>query len=242
MISYHIFRSRSIADKFALWYLEDREEAIKKLKEVLAKQVDKIRRMTIELVTSLPTPFVDALWQDDGSLLTIRALGNRTLLEHRDARLELFNSQFIVGTPLRVLETGGEITIVTQSSGQPRFTEFVPTDDVDNDGVNYLTDDFPKDPAASVDRDLDGAPDNWNPGYQQSDSTTGLVIDAFPLDSACQLPEHAVQGQADMCDIASRISTYYPDHLEVDDAGVIYLLDDDTNRVYRWSLEQDRLV
>ncbi len=41
---------------------------------------------------------------------------------------------------------------------------------------------FPEDPAASIDTDGDGYPDGWNEGMTESDSTTGLVLDAFPED------------------------------------------------------------
>ena len=44
----------------------------------------------------------------------------------------------------------------------------------------HNSDAFPTDPAASVDTDEDGMPDDWNPG--KTDSTTGLVLDAFPDD------------------------------------------------------------
>ncbi|MCK4265823.1 MAG: tandem-95 repeat protein, partial [Thermoplasmata archaeon] len=49
--------------------------------------------------------------------------------------------------------------------------------DCDGDGVPNSEDDFPNDPAASVDTDDDGKPDDWNEGYTADDSTTGLVLD-----------------------------------------------------------------
>jgi len=54
--------------------------------------------------------------------------------------------------------------------------------DRDGDGVVDSMDTFPDDPAASVDLDRDGYPDSWNIGKAQSDSTTGLKLDAFPSD------------------------------------------------------------
>ena len=50
-------------------------------------------------------------------------------------------------------------------------------EDEDGDGVIDLDDAFPLDKAASVDSDVDGLPDEWNPGFGQSDSSTGLVLD-----------------------------------------------------------------
>ncbi|MEW5936414.1 MAG: NosD domain-containing protein [Candidatus Thermoplasmatota archaeon] len=53
-----------------------------------------------------------------------------------------------------------------------------PTDpDTDGDGALNEDDLFPNDPAASLDTDGDGKPDDWNAGYTAGDSTTGLVLD-----------------------------------------------------------------
>ena len=49
--------------------------------------------------------------------------------------------------------------------------------DFDADGVLDREDAFPNDPAASIDTDQDGLPDDWNPGFGAADSTTGLSLD-----------------------------------------------------------------
>lgn len=54
--------------------------------------------------------------------------------------------------------------------------------DTDSDGVGDNADAFPTDPAASLDTDGDGYPDEWNEGYTEEDSTTGLRKDEFPSD------------------------------------------------------------
>jgi len=54
--------------------------------------------------------------------------------------------------------------------------------DTDLDSIGDNSDMFPTDPAASIDTDGDGLPDSWNPGKDQSDSTTGLHLDDFPAD------------------------------------------------------------
>ena len=69
--------------------------------------------------------------------------------------------------------------------------------DQDADGVPDNVDAFINDPAASVDTDGDGLPDDWNPGYTAADSTTALTLDddddndgvvdgldAYPLNAA----------------------------------------------------------
>jgi len=54
--------------------------------------------------------------------------------------------------------------------------------DQDKDGIPDTEDAFPNDPAASVDKDGDGYPDQWNSGKSVADSTSGLILDPFPDD------------------------------------------------------------
>lgn len=39
--------------------------------------------------------------------------------------------------------------------------------------------------------------DAWNAGHGPGDSAQGLILDAYPIDFACQLPEHGVAGTCD---------------------------------------------
>src|SRR5262249_31095176 len=48
------------------------------------------------------------------------------------------------------------------------------------------------------------------------------------------LPAHALPGGP--CDVGPSIPPYRPERIEMDDAGRIYLLDRETDRIYRWSL------
>ena len=50
--------------------------------------------------------------------------------------------------------------------------------DFDADGVVDGEDQFPDDVSASKDYDGDGKPDEWNDGYSEIDSTTGLELDS----------------------------------------------------------------
>ncbi len=54
--------------------------------------------------------------------------------------------------------------------------------DEDEDTIQNGDDAFPKDPAASIDTDGDGHPDEWNYNKTAVDSTTNLSIDLFPND------------------------------------------------------------
>ena len=206
---------------------------------VLLGSGDLYNGTTLQIVDSLPISLKDALWLADGSLVTIRSDGGRTLLEHWGADRRRYNYGYYDGEPLRVVESQGEIAVVTRVAGRPIFQAYVPTDDADADGVTNADDAFPLDPAASQDRDGDGHPDAWNPGYGPEDSTEGLVLDAFPDDSACHLAEHARPGQPGVCDIARAVPVYTPARIEVDTAGTLYLLSPENDRIYRWSLGQD---
>ena len=77
----------------------------------------------------------------------------------------------------------------SDNDGVPDTNDDLPLDpseqnDSDGDGIGDNIDKFPLDSAASVDTDDDGYPDRWNPGKNQSDSTSipPLEIDEFPDD------------------------------------------------------------
>jgi len=207
---------------------------------VLLGSGDLYDAVTIEMKGSLVVDPDDALWLADGGLVTLRESPNgQTLLEQWTPDLRLYNTASYAGTPLRVFEHGGEFVVVTEQAGKPAFHGYVPSDDADGDGVVNHVDAFPMDPAASLDSDGDGYPDAWNPGKGPADSTTGLTaLDAFPLDSACQLPEQALPGDPSRCDIAAAIPAYQPSPQQMlsDRDGVVYLLSSADDRIFRWSI------
>ena len=69
--------------------------------------------------------------------------------------------------------------------------QYIEADDFDNDSFPNIIDDFPFDPAASLDSDKDGHPDVWSPEMNEIESTTGLHLDAFPNDPAASLDSDA---------------------------------------------------
>jgi len=80
----------------------------------------------------------------------------------------------------------------SDSDGIPDIVDTFPEDptewnDTDNDSIGDNSDTFPTDPSASIDTDGDGLPDSWNPGKDQSDSTSDLHLDAFPTDPAASI-------------------------------------------------------
>ncbi|XXY46550.1 hypothetical protein WME91_41775 [Sorangium sp. So ce269] len=197
---------------------------------------------SLQVVASLPIAPSDAAWLPDGTLITLRADGGDTLLEQWTENSDFFqlvNHQRFSGEPIRVIARSTTAIVITDPGSQPVFAEYVPTDDGDGDGVPFDDDAFPTDPAASADTDNDGYADAWNAGQTQADSTTGLVLDAFPLDSACQLPEHGIEGDPGACDIASRIPAYAPDQVILGSDDVVYLFSRTHDRIFRWSLATD---
>ncbi len=185
---------------------------------------------TLEVLGRVSTGFTDAVWLDDGGLVTVRDDAGGSVLVRLSAAgvpVEVVN---VDGVPLALRRAGDAYVMVT-SAGRPEFTIYAPTDDSDGDGVDNTADAFPQDAAASVDTDGDGYPDTWNPGKSQADSTTGLTLDAYPGDSACYLPEH---GDGVNCDITSTMPDYLPASIETDANGIVYLFSPDNYRVYRW--------
>lgn len=63
--------------------------------------------------------------------------------------------------------------------------------DDDGDGADDDDDAFPNDPAASIDTDGDGMPDDWNEGKTSLDSTTGLTVDSDDDDDGVDDTEDA---------------------------------------------------
>ena len=182
---------------------------------------------------SIGTELDDAIWMADGSLVTVAGVSGQTRLERRDASLNIIVERlYYEGVPLAVFSVGSGYVVLTQNASGIRFNVYQPSDDSDDDGSLNLVDAFPLDPAASVDTDHDGYPDSWNSGYTDADSTTGLVLDSYPLDSACYLPEH---GDGAQCDYSSTMPVFTPDKTLIDVDGMVYILSTANNRIFRWS-------
>jgi hypothetical protein len=188
---------------------------------------------------TLGTQVADARWFANGSLVTLTTSGNQTSLRRIGASgLVTLEQLSFTGAALRVVGTDAGMVVVVRDNDTVQFHAYVPNDDSDDDGVANTQDAFPLDPAASVDSDHDGYPDAWNAGKTQGDSTTGLVLDAFPTDAGCWLPEH---GSGGVCDYNAAIPEYTPDQI-AQQGDIVYLLSGSNHRVYRWSLATGEYV
>lgn len=134
-----------------------------------------------------------------------------------------------VQSPIALYEYGSELIVVGNESNndavgyrQLVILRIVPSDDSDGDGIDNLSDDYPNDPAASIDDDRDGYPDVWNPGYVASNIDEFLLLDAYPGAVDCYLPEH---GDSVTCDPSTNIG--YPasesENVAMSDGGILYM-------------------
>src|SRR6185369_5416453 len=169
---------------------------------------------------SVGSQLTDARWFADGSMVTLNTAGNQSTLRRLGTTLVNMEQLTYTGQALRVVGTDAKMAVLLINNGTVQFQTYVPNDDSDGDGVPNTQDAFPLDPAASVDTDHDGYPNAWNAGKTQSDSTTGLSLDAYPQDSACYLPSH---GNGAQCNYAATIPSYVPDQV-VNDGDTVYLL------------------
>ena len=188
--------------------------------------------------TNLGGPHIDALFLANGESMRLRqqAVGEvvHSELIRQNAYGLILEQQRFTGRPLALLPAGQQVASLFVHNNQLQLRTDQPSDDRDGDGVPNLQDDFPDDPAAALDSDLDGAPDSWLPGKTAADSTTGLQLDAFIRDSACQRSDQATQ--AGHCDIAAQMPAQLnPDQIVSDNNGLIYLYSKADRRIYRWS-------
>jgi hypothetical protein len=183
---------------------------------------------------SLGGPIADARWFADGSVVTLNVTSDNQTTLRRRAGTNWTNLEQVnyTGQPLRIVGTDAKMAALLINNGSVRFQIYVPNDDSDGDGVINTQDAFPLDLAASVDTDHDGYPDAWNSGRSQSDSTTGLSLDAFPQDSACYLASH---GSGASCNYTATVPNYVPDQV-VHHGDTVYLLSTANRRVYRYSI------
>jgi hypothetical protein len=196
---------------------------------------DVYRNEDLTWIGSIGSNFAAVSWLQDNSALTVNNDdGVATLRRISPPLKKTIDTQFFDGEVVGIYGSQSKITLVITKNGITTFDSYVPSEDSDKDNVLNSEDAFPLDPAASVDSDLDGYPDAWNPGNNELDSTTGLMLDAYPEDSECYLSEH---GDGEYCDYSIVTPEYTSDSV-VTDGSVLYLLSEDNNRIYRWSIEQ----
>ena len=175
----------------------------------------------------------DASWTTSGELLSISSNGSNTILRRRDQDLQINEQAFFEGTPLHIAGDGNTFSVLTSTSTGFKIHAYTPNNDSDGDGIENALDDYPTDPAASIDSDQDGYPDEWNDGYGQTDSTTALNLDYSPDNAACWSASHV--DESNNCNILATMPAYPSNDFLSDDDGVVYFYEDSLGLVYRWS-------
>lgn len=193
----------------------------------------------LKRVGSLGTQIDDAKWLANNLLVTIKNNNNEINLQQRDATLKIVEEINYAGIGLGIFGSDSNMVILAlDNQGKVHSYSYIPSSDTDYDGVSNTVDALPLDPAASIDSDNDGYPDSWNPGKDASDSSTGLMLDAYPADSECYLPTH---GDGTNCDYSVTMPNFIPDQIE-SDGEVIYFLSSNNNRIYRWSIAKTKFI
>lgn len=193
---------------------------------------------SLERVRSIGISVDDALWTETAGLIVFQQLAGSVRLSRYDSDYHLVETRVFQGELLGAFQLADRIIVLLEHNNTFEFTVYDQHDDSDGDGVENAVDRFPADAAASEDADNDGAPDSWNVGFSQADSSTGLVLDAFPQDSICQLEVHGVNG---VCDIVSRVELHSAEQAIVD-GDVAYVLSSDDMRVNRWQISTETLL
>ena len=170
--------------------------------------------VSLDRLGSIADEPIDMAFSPDGALVAIVGSAEEgTRISQWDTAYAPANLAWVPGAPLRIFAFDGGMVVVTLLEGMPAFHLYVPGNDGDGDGVPFDADAFPLDAAASLDGDRDGAPDAWNPGRSQADSTTGLVLDAFPTTASCQSAEQALPGEPDASILLYRLDNVEPDEM-----------------------------
>lgn len=190
----------------------------------------------LSFTEALPGNIAAGLWTTADGLVVAREQRHETLLDRLDPDYRAVETRTYAGAPLALLKSDDGYILVTLLDEHASIYSYRPSDDSDADGVTNTLDAFPEDSAASVDTDGDGYPDFWNSGSTEGDSTTGLLIDAYPNDSQCYLPEH---GDGANCDVAAAPPGYMPDGITVDSDGTAYLLSTEHGRIFRYAARTD---
>ncbi len=199
-----------------------------------------LQMATLEtLGNPLRRPVQDVLWHGEAGLLSVEQTQDGALLQRYSDDFSVIDEVTYPGQALGLYQHNDRYYVLTIDGSVLTPFRYVPSTDSDNDGVNNFNDAFPVDPAASVDTDGDGAPDEWNAGSSAAASTTALQLDAYPNDPACY---RADQGDGTQCDYSTVIPNRIADKYTADSRGIVYMLFSDENLVYRWDMTSQRYL
>lgn len=199
--------------------------------EILLGSGDIYDADSLKYKKSLYTDFQYGDISQSGLIALARIEAGDTVLTAYDDNAIAFQYKLFEGEPEALVKLGEQYLVISKPESEDRqFSLFTPEYDVDGDGVNNIDDAFPDDSSASVDSDGDGWPDNWNAGIEEPPTHSNLIVDAYPMDAACYLEEHGINGS---CPVNDRIHLGNADRImEHDD--IIYLFSRGDDAIYRW--------
>lgn len=197
--------------------------------QVLLGSGDIYDAQTLEHQGSIGFAFHQGYWTADSGLVIFQQQGNSFLLTRFNDGFAVVEQTRFSGELLDVVSQTEKAVLVVEMNNTISYIDYIADDDIDDDGVDNLEDAFPEDAAASVDTDNDGAPDSWNDGYSEAESTTGLQLDVFPTESSCWLESHAEEGN---CDPNQRLVFGEAQSSQLYD-GILYVLSPEDRRINR---------
>jgi len=195
---------------------------------------------SIHPLAKLDLEFSQAYWSEQDGLIAVVDINGQNHIQRLDERFNIIEQVSIDYQPLHIYHNSGIYYLLAHdAAGNHIVATYEPSQDSDNDFVLNSQDAFPTDPAAALDTDLDGAPDQWNSGYNEADSNSGLTLDHFPFDATCSLETEASDGS---CDHENLMLTTKPDAIVTNNNGVVFLLYSAQNLIYRWDIKSKKYV
>ncbi|MBM7071873.1 hypothetical protein JQC92_07435 [Shewanella sp. 202IG2-18] len=195
---------------------------------------------SLKLVSNGEVVISNYINSENSELITLKYDAGNTELSRWSSKHQIIERKMVDGAPIALLKAESHYIVITNAINSFQLTQYELLDDVDGDGIENNTDNFPNDVSASVDSDNDGYPDAWNDGYTETDSTSQLTLDAFPQDYVCWSAEHAATDSS--CDFTATMTDYLPEITFADSNGVVYLYSNSNKVVHRWSSESEQYV
>lgn len=176
---------------------------------------------------------LQAVTIENEQILLFSKLDSGFKLRRMDKSFSLYEEFDVDSSYLGSFSNGSKHYYITSQAEGNLITRYIPNDDIDGDGVSNVLDHFPSDPAASLDSDNDDYPDEWNSGYSADDSSSDLVLDEFPQDSACWDSSH--NDGNNNCDYSATIPIYTAEKITTDEQGKAYFYDLEMNKIFVWN-------
>ena len=186
---------------------------------------------TLDVTGRKHSRIVHGSWTQKDEFISVTLSEEKYFISRENSEKQLIEQWQLERPPWNIAaKTNGQGVFVTSIvNGHFVIEEFNFNDDRDGDGVDNQYDAFPNEPAASVDKDRDGAADSWHAGYTGPQSDPLLQLDEFPDEPWCQTSLQSTDGE---CDAAKIMQSIVPDHIVDLRDGRVLLHDKANGRIY----------